>query len=158
LNLFEPLDPLAPWDYNAMIKPAQEAVQTHDIISRLLAWEVIVDDRGHKAEAGLVWFSYRLNETVAWALADVYRVPDVSSEWQLSFIFDSPWQPLQVYRSPPTNEDVYTFGAPHWKFGPPPEGYKYLQAHVCDHAWRQAIGSAPTRHYPGEKIQGDKAP
>lgn len=154
-DLIEPLDPLVPWDYNAMFVPAEQVLQkrykVRELSSRLLAWHVMVNDRGLKVEAGLLWFRYRTRDIQSWALADVYRHPDKSSDWSLSAILDSPWQPLRVFSAPPTNQEVYEFGAEHWTFGAPPVFFKYLRAHVCDHAWREAIGSRPTKRYPGER-------
>ena len=154
-DLIDPLDPLVSWDYKAMLVPAEQGLQERhkprDVTSRLLAWHVMVDDRGLKVEGGLLWFKYQAGGAQKWALADVYRHPNRSQEWSLSIVFDSPWEPIRVFDSAPTNQDVYEFGAKHWTFGAPPGSFKYLHAHVCVHAWREALGTEPTKRYPGEK-------
>jgi hypothetical protein len=155
-ELTVPLDPLAPWDYEAMFAPAAGALhkqhQARDLRYRLLAWHVMENDRGLKVEAGLLWFSYRKAGVESWALADVYRHPHRDSAWQLSYVTDTLWEPVKVFVVKPTNKDVYEFGRQHWSFGAPPVFFRYLAAHVCEHAWLDAIGNAPQERYPSERV------
>jgi hypothetical protein len=156
------LDPLVPWDYDAMFTPATVALQKHyrakQLSYRLLAWHVMENDRGLRVEGGLLWFSFRSDGIESWALADVYRHPHEGPAWQLSYVTDIEWVPLKVFLTKPTKRDVYAFGPLHWTFGEPPVSFRYLAAHVCDRAWLEAIGSPPEKHYPGEGPGAKRVP
>ena len=132
------------WKLPAMIEAAARG--TKPKIARVLTWKIEEDDRPLRLETALVW----LQGDKSWTLTHLYRHPQdgPSAAWQVSMVYDVPYEGQRSYDHAPTRADFERFvDATWWKFGSRERGWKLLDSEVCRDAWRAAFSVEPWHSY-----------
>jgi hypothetical protein len=153
------LDPLlAPWDYPAMLGAipleSEETWKSFGIpwpvaldSVRLLAYYTILPSEEPIARA-LLW--YRLRDAKGqplWTLEQAFK--HGTRPWQPVIVTDAPWSPIRIFRTRPTNKNIYEFlldPISPWQFTSTP-GQPISAGHVREYTWRSVTGEAPTQRY-----------
>ncbi len=121
--------------------------------ARILTWLVEVDDRPLVIDRVILWVHvHPANGADSWRLAHFYRHPlddpPRNEEWRVSMVFDAPYVGQSSYSHAPTGQEMDRFLSETWWKFRPSDGFQFLDANVCVHAWRASLGSAPNHGYP----------
>ena len=163
----DPSDTLPPWHYADLIEAVLCASPFPQVPSpywkssevnraELLAWYGKVDDRPIYVNVALFWVE--LTPSVSggrWALVQLGQNPiptpenspdspgdrELRTKWGLYFIFDTKWEPVEIFDHPPTDDDVKMF-LKNWDDSS--LRWTYLTSGVRLATWERLFGSKPS--------------
>ena len=145
------------WKLDEMISGVLHASwrdHPEELTARILAWQVVVDERPLYLEEAILWIHFTPPvEAEFFRLDHVYRHPRETTPhlkgWHRSHTASphTPWTGAATYEERPDNATVIRFfHASAWDVAFP--GFVLIDGAICAGAWKRSTGEAPGFAYP----------
>jgi hypothetical protein len=132
---------------DAMLLALRDDGAPVEATARILAWSIEVDDRPLVVDRVILWVRY----SNSWLLAHLYRHPLDSAPnntfWHVARVTDIAYTGQQSYSHAPTVAELDQFLKETWWKFQAEGGFRFLDAGICDDAWKEAMGSPPNHGF-----------